>query len=200
MLTEKEKRVLEVVEDYIHNKGYSPTLEIISQALNYSNRASVMRFVKGLQDKGYLKKPEGKNKAIQLAEEGEQYCLPLVGKIAAGLPLEACEVLRRIDLKSMLDAPDQFFFEVSGDSMQDMGIVDGDYVLMKKQQLARPGSVVAAIIDEGEATLKEFHYNSDNTITLRSYNQAYKDMIYPAERVNIFAIYTGARFDPRIFK
>jgi repressor LexA len=188
------------VEDFIHNKGYSPTLEMIAQSLNYNNRASVIRFVKSLQDKQYLKKPDGKNKSIQLADEGQQYCLPLVGKIAAGLPLEACEVLRQIDLKNMLDTPDQFFFEVSGDSMQDIGIVDGDFVLMKKQQLAKPGSIVAAIIDDGEATLKEFYYNNNNTVTLKSYNQAYKDMIYPAERVNIFAIYTGARFDPRIFK
>ena len=200
MLTEKEKRVLEVIENFIHEKGYSPTLEVIAQTLNYSNRASVVRYVKNLQDKGYLRKPDGKNKSIALAEEGQQYCLPLVGKIAAGLPLEACEVLKRIDFKEVLSTPDQFFFEISGDSMKDIGIVDGDYVLMKKQQLAKPGSIVAAIIDEGEATLKEFHYNDDNTITLKSYNDDYTDQVYPAERVNIFAIYTGARFDPRLFK
>ena len=200
MLTEKENNVLKVVEDYVHNKGYCPTLENIAQSLNYSNRASVIRFVKSLQDKGYLRKPDHKSRAITLSEEGEQFCLPLMGKIAAGKPLEACEVLKRIDFKDVMTTPDQFFFEISGDSMKDMGIVDGDYVLMKKQQLAKPGSIVAAIIDEGEATLKEFHYNDDNTITLKSYNDAYADQVYPAERVNIFAIYTGARFDPKIFR
>ena len=192
-MTKNEQKALNIIEYYITEKGYSPTYEDISQAMGLSNRSSIVRYVKNLQEKGYIRIPEGKRKAIEII--GQQFTLPLVGTVAAGQPLEAYEVLEHLDVHTLIDAPNQYLLQVSGESMKEAGIIDGDLVLIKKQEIARNGQIVVALIDNREATLKEFQINDNDTISLLPHNVDLKTQIYPIGRVSVQGIYQGVRFD-----
>tara|TARA_R110002167_G_scaffold354996_1_gene569108 strand:+ start:175 stop:774 length:600 start_codon:yes stop_codon:yes gene_type:complete len=192
-LTNNEQKVLNIIEYFISEKGHSPTYDEIAQAMGLSNRSSVVRYVKNLQEKNHLRIPEGKRKSIEII--GQQLTLPLIGTVAAGQPLEAYEVLQNIDIHSLIEAPNQYLLEVSGESMIDAGIIDGDLVLIKKQEIARNGQIVVALIDNREATLKEIQMNTNDTVSLIPHNMDLKTQIYPMDRVSVQGVYQGARFD-----
>ena len=117
--------------------------------------------------------------------------IPLVGKIAAGLPLEAIEDQQELNLAEMFMGPELFALRVTGDSMVDAGILDEDYVIIRKQPEARDGDIVVAMIDKSEATLKRFKRKSEDQIALIPENQFMEPMIYAAERVSIHGVLVG---------
>jgi len=192
-MTKNEQKLLNVIEYFITEKGYSPTYDDMAQAMGLSNRSSIVRYVKGLQSKGHIRIPEGKRKSVELI--GQQFTLPLVGKVAAGQPLDAYEVLESIDVHSLIDAPNQYLLQISGDSMKECGIIDGDLVLIKKQEIARDGQIVVALIDNREATIKEFKVNSNNTVSLIPHNIDLETQVYPIDKISVQGIYQGVRFD-----
>ena len=117
--------------------------------------------------------------------------IPLLGRIAAGLPLEAIEDKQELNLAEMFMGPELFALRVTGDSMMDAGILDEDYVIIRKQPVAKDGDIVVAMIDKAEATLKRFKRKSEGQIALIPENQDMEPMIYAAERVSIHGILVG---------
>jgi len=114
-----------------------------------------------------------------------------VGKIAAGLPIEAVEDQQELNLAEMFMGPDLFALRVSGDSMIDAGILDGDYVVIRKQPVAHDGDIVVALIDRVEATLKRFRRISNSEVRLIPENPDMDPMTYRADRVTIHGVLVG---------
>ncbi|MEX0586750.1 MAG: transcriptional repressor LexA [Pirellulales bacterium] len=157
-LTKKQLLVYEFIRDKIRNRGYGPTVREMGDHFGISSPNGVVCHLKALEKKGMITREPNMSRAIQLAIEPiEEKGVPLVGRIAAGVLHEAIEQRERIDFDAIFNRKNQFALEVSGESMIDDHISDGDFVICKKQRTARPGQIVVAQTEEGEATLKRWH-------------------------------------------
>jgi repressor LexA len=157
-LTERQKDVYEFVRDKIRNRGYGPTVREIGDHFHISSPNGVMCHLKALEKKGLITREPNMSRAIQLsAEPIEERGLPLAGRIAAGVLHEAIEQDERVDFGAMFDHKNMFVLEVTGESMIDAQIADGDYVVVRKQRTARDGQITVVQTEEGEATLKRFY-------------------------------------------
>lgn len=173
-LTERQKDVYEFVRDKIRNRGYGPTVREIGDHFHISSPNGVMCHLKALEKKGLITREPNMSRAIQLsAEPIEERGLPLAGRIAAGVLHEAIEQDERVDFGAMFDHKNLFVLEVSGESMIDAQIADGDYVVVRKQRTARDGQITVVQTEEGEATLKRF-YLEKNRIRLEPANASMK--------------------------
>jgi repressor LexA len=193
MLTTQEQNTLQFIRNYIAQFGYAPKFKEIGQAIGVNSQGTVHRYVQSLEDKGYLNRAKGNARGMSLAELPmvSPPVIPLVGRIAAGLPIEAIEDQQELNLSELFMGPDLFALRVTGDSMIDAGILDNDYVIIKKQPIARDGDIVVAMIDRVEATLKRFRRKSNAEVMLIPENPDMQPMIYPAERVTIHGILVG---------
>lgn len=171
-LTLKQEQVLNEIKKFIATKGYSPTIRELCKICNLNSTATMFVHVKNLINKGYLKQAESKFRTLELNvvneydnKKEDTVDVPLLGKIAAGNPIEA------------ISHPDEFFtlptsmiplnsevfsLVVKGDSMINVGINDNDIVIIKKQSNANNGEIVAAMTDENEVTLKRFYKEKDH--------------------------------------
>jgi len=173
-LTERQKDVYEFVRDKIRNRGYGPTVREIGDYFQISSPNGVMCHLKALEKKGLITREPNMSRAIQLAAEPiEEKGLPLAGRIAAGVLHEAIEQDERIDFGAMFDQKNLFVLEVSGESMIDAQIADGDFVVVRRQRTARDGQIAVVQTEEGEATLKRF-YLEKNRIRLEPANATMK--------------------------
>jgi repressor LexA len=193
-LSEKEHVVYKFIKRHIDKNGYSPTYRQIQEGLGYQSIGAVQRFLKQLSNKGYIQVGEGQRRGISLLEEesAEATRLPMLGKVAAGLPIEAVESNEFIDVaKSMVKAGHQFFaLQVKGDSMIEDHIADGDYVIIKKQKTAHEGEIIVALIDN-EATLKRFRKKKD-VIELHPANKNYQPIkVRENSNFEILGVLTG---------
>jgi len=193
-LTDRQKAVLEFIQDHIEETGYPPTIREIGDHLGITSTNGVNDHLKALERKGYLERQTGKSRALKPLRtpdgspvpkqpepaEGradderaaDTHAVPVVGRIAAGAPVEAVE--NTDDVLSIGQGlvgrnDDLFALEVEGDSMIDDGIFDGDYVFVRKQRTANNGDIVAAKVD-GEATVKRF-FREDGRIRLQPANE-----------------------------
>ncbi len=155
-LTERQQAVFDFIRDKIFNRGYGPTVREIGDHFDISSPNGVMCHLRALEKKGLILRTPNKSRAIELTRDAleESRGLPLVGCVAAGLTNLAFEQHERIDFGQLFSKKDLFVLEVRGDSMIEAQIADGDYVVIKRQRTARPGQIVVAQTDEGEATLK----------------------------------------------
>jgi repressor LexA len=175
-LTDRQKEVYEFIRDKIRNRGYGPTVREIGDQFDISSPNGVMCHLKALEKKGLITREPNMSRAIQLAAEPiEERGMPLAGRIAAGVLHEAIEQDERLDLDALFHAKNknQFALKVSGDSMIEAQIADGDYVIVRKQRSARDGQIAVVQTDEGEATLKRF-FLERNRIRLEPANSAMK--------------------------
>lgn len=174
-LTKRQKMVYNFIRDKIQNRGYGPTVREIGQRFNIRSPNGVMCHLKALERKGLIRRSPNKSRAIQLAKEPRsQKGLPLVGRVAAGVMHEAIEQSqRRIQLDRLFKGKSLFVLEVSGDSMIDANIQDGDYVVIQPRNTAGPGQMVVARTEDGEATLKYWHPEK-NRIRLQPANKKMK--------------------------
>jgi repressor LexA len=157
-LTKRQKHVYEFIRDKIRNRGYGPTVREIGENFGISSPNGVMCHLKALEKKGLIIREPNMSRAIQLAAEPiEERGLPLAGRIAAGVLHEAIEQTERVDFEAMFNKKNLYVLKVSGDSMIDAQIADGDYVVIRKQSKALPGQIVVAETDEGDATLKRWY-------------------------------------------
>ena len=172
-LTKRQLAVYEFIRDKIRNRGYGPTVREIGEQFHISSPNGVMCHLKALEKKGLIYRSPNKSRAIELLKESieEERGLPLAGRVAAGMTTLAIEQQERVDFGEFFDKKNQFVLEVSGDSMIEAQIADGDYVVVKKQKTAHPGQMVVAQTPEGEATLKYWHPES-NRIRLQPANSA----------------------------
>ena len=185
MLTRLERRMLAFVGDYLAQHDHSPSLSEIGAALEISSRGTVNRYVHALIAKGVLCATTDKHRHLYLpAPMASATTLPLLGRIAAGRPIEAIAGEDTLDLAEWV-SPHRFVLKVCGDSMIDDGIFDGDYAIIERGDTAVEGDTVVALIDNTEATLKHLHYLPDDHIKLAPANAAYAALIYPAKRVTI---------------
>ncbi len=177
-LTDRQREVYEFIRDKIRNRGYGPTVREIGDAFDISSPNGVMCHLKALEKKGLISREPNMSRAIQLiAEPIEEKGLPLAGRIAAGVLHEAIEQDERLDLEAMFlhKTKTTFALKVTGDSMIDAQIADGDYVVVRKQRTARDGQIAVVQTDDGEATLKRF-YLEKNRIRLEPANASMKSI------------------------
>ena len=183
-LTNKQNQVLDYIKQSIAKNGFPPTVREIGSALGLSSSATVHAHITTLENKGYLKRVGAKNRAIELLvkneyEKEDVVDVPLLGKVTAGSPIEAIEM------------PDEFFtvpsylipakkevftLRVSGESMINAGVHDGDIVIVQRQQVANNGDMVVAMTEDNEVTLKTF-YKEDGYFRLQPENDTMAPII-----------------------
>ncbi|WII72496.1 transcriptional repressor LexA [Bdellovibrio sp. 22V] len=225
-LTPKEKSVLEFIESHILSSGVSPSYQEIKDHFGLASFNSVQNYLKQLTNKGYIENPLGQKRAIQvlhsasavaenlskkvstttgsprtqlLQARDEILSLPLLGKVAAGQPIEALKHDEFVDVPpSMVRNPSKSFaLKVQGDSMIEDGIFDEDIILIQKQESASNGDIIVATV-ENEATVKRFYLrarpesgSSEKLVELRPSNSTMKSMWYSPEDVSIRGIVVG---------
>ncbi|HBO43718.1 MAG TPA: repressor LexA [Planctomycetaceae bacterium] len=175
-LTERQRDVYDFIREKIRARGYGPTVREIGDRFEIRSPNGVVCHLKALEKKGLISREANRSRAIQLSGDplGGRG-LPLAGRIAAGVLHEAIEQDEQLDLGQMFDTEDSkiFALEVSGDSMIEDQIADGDYVIIRRQATARKGQTVVALTDEGEATLKRW-FPEKNRIRLEPANASMK--------------------------
>ena len=183
-LTPKKKKILEFIDKYTEKQGYSPTLQEIAKKFKLKSIATVHQHLEELKNSGYLKRGFNKARDVSVLDDkeadyspGNTINLPIAGLITAGEPIEAIE-----DKSETLTVPrelinddNSYVLKVKGDSMVESLISDGDFVIVQKQDVASNGDIVVALLDDGSATLKEFH-KEKNYIRLQPRNKKYKPL------------------------
>ena len=185
-LTNQQEKMLDIIKKYIVNHGYAPTVRELCQEMNLSSTATVQVHLNNLEKKGYIKKEESKNRTIEILVDNEYEVkneliteVPLLGKITAGNPIEAIERPDEyFSLPSYLipKNKDVFTLLVSGESMINAGILDGDIVIVERKNTANNGEIVVAMTEDNEVTLKTF-YKEDGYIRLQPENDTMEPFI-----------------------
>lgn len=176
-LTQRQQRIVDFIQETVRERGYPPTVREIGEAVGLTSSSSVHSQLRNLERKGYITKDPAKPRAIGLPTEGHSVSVPLVGSIAAGAPTLAAE-----DVEDYLAVPRSFApddrehlaLRIKGDSMVGAGILDGDLVVVRKQDNARDGEIVAALLEgvaEPEATVKRLR-RRDGRVMLVPENEA----------------------------
>ena len=199
-LTKRQKQVYDFLAQFVEEHGYSPSFEEIGEGLGLSSLATVHKHVSNLEQKGLLKRDYNRSRSIDLVKPRGRMrqiiggapptapvpdlVLPLMGRIAAGRPVEALENPESISLGDFTRSKDVYVLQVSGESMQDEHIVNGDYVLVEKTNVARDGEIVVALVSGSDATLKRIYTEGDK-IRLQPSNAAMQPIVVPAASVQI---------------
>ncbi|MBS1815904.1 MAG: transcriptional repressor LexA [Acidobacteria bacterium] len=186
-ITRRQKDVLDFLNGFTQKNGYSPSYEEIAQGLGLNSLATVHKHITNLQNKGLLQRAHNRSRSIdvlspRLPRRADR--LPLLGRIAAGKPVEAVENAESISLSEIIGNREVFALEVRGDSMRDEHIVNGDFVLVERTNTAREGEIIVALVDGADATLKRF-YREGAQIRLQPSNAEMAPIYAPAERVQI---------------
>ncbi len=183
MITKKQREVLDFIISYSKKKGYAPSLNEICKNFKLSSVSTAHFHISKLKKEGYLEKLKNKARAISVPEKEQLVKIPLMGVIAAGEPIEAIRQNEYIAVaKTKLPQNGDFYaLRVSGNSMIDENIKDGDVVLVKQQEVADNGQRVVALIDNYEATLKKY-YRERNQVRLQPANSAYEPIIIRKDR------------------
>ena len=190
MLTQGQSKIWYFIQDYVSKFQYSPTIAEITLGLGLKSRSAVHRAVQVIAEEGLVRLVPHKRRNIEIIEEDE-YALPLVGKIAAGQPIEAIETQESVNINSMFIGKNRYLLRVTGDSMIGDNICDGDYIICEQCNTARDGTIVVALIDNHEATLKRIFRNENTTVTLVPSNPELSPMVYPADRVTVQGTFIG---------
>lgn len=178
-LTEQPRKVLEFLKQEIAAKGYPPSVREIGDALGLASSSTVHGHLTRLEDKGYIRRDPTKPRAIEILDDGatktrkRTASIPLLGQVAAGLPILAAQTVEEeipYPLERLRgDVSDHFFLTVKGDSMIEAGIFSGDLILVRRQETARNGEIIVALIED-EATVKYF-FRENGRIRLQPANQ-----------------------------
>ena len=201
MLTEKQRKLLLFINDALNKKGVSPSYDEMRQALDLKSKSGIFRLLASLEERGFLRKLPHKARAlevlklpqaqiIQITPQNppveEERKIPLYGKIACGLPIEAVrDMTNHIPFPmSLLGRGEHYALTVEGDSMIDVGIMDGDTVIIERTDRAENGQIVVALVDEQEVTLKRWR-RQGSSIALEPENPTYQTRILPESRVRV---------------
>lgn len=211
MLTSKQKELLLYIHERIKETGVSPSFDEMKEALDLASKSGIHRLITALEERGFLRRLAHRARALEVlklpesaapaapskgrggfrpAVVGEGHAandsVPILGKIAAGVPIEAVqnEIGRIAVPADMVGDGEHFALEVRGDSMIGAGILDGDVVVLKRAESAESGDIVVALIDAEEATLKRLRKRG-NSIALEAANPAYETRIFGPDRVRI---------------
>ncbi|GMQ83694.1 MAG: transcriptional repressor LexA [Gammaproteobacteria bacterium] len=195
MLTERQQATYQFIHDYHLRRGCAPKLTEIADGIGIRSKGVVHRYIKAIAEEGLIEILPGRHRGIRMAGHLEspvtESTLPLVGKIAAGHPIEAIPDHNTFDLSAFFLGPNRFVLKIQGDSMIDAGILEDDMVVVEQRDTAKDGDIVVALIDKDEATLKYLQQNDNGTVTLLPANQTMQPMNYPADRVQIQGVVVG---------
>ncbi len=189
MLTFKQKKLLDFLVDYYNENNVYPTFDEMRDFLKIKSKSGIHKLLSSLEEKGYVNRLPHKARALSInssVNENEKN-LPFLGRIAAGNPIEAITgSFEQISVPNYLinNKDEHFSLEVSGDSMVDAGIFDGDIVIIRKTEAANSGDIIVALIDQNEVTLKRFR-SFKNSIALEPANKNYKIRLFGEDRVKI---------------
>lgn len=201
MLTEKQRQLLLFINDILNKRGVSPSYEEMRCALNLKSKSGIFRLLASLEERGFLRKMPHRARALEVLKLPQaqviqiypdnppieqEALIPLYGKIACGLPIEAVrDMTNHIPVPmSLLGRGEHYALTVEGDSMIDVGIMDGDTVIIERTDTAENGQIVVALVDEQEVTLKRWR-RQGSSIALEPENPAYQTRILPESRVRV---------------
>lgn len=207
MLTRKQHELICFIHDRLDETGVSPSFEEMKDALDLKSKSGVHRLISALEERGFLRRLPNRARALEVLKMPERaeakaavspatrrmvpepandvIEVPLHGRIAAGVPIEAFEGSTSLPVPAaLLGSGDHFALEVAGDSMVEAGILDGDYALIRRQEVARDGEIVVALIEDSEATLKYFRHEGA-MIRLDPANRAYDPQRYSPAQVRV---------------
>ncbi|WP_099192051.1 transcriptional repressor LexA [Tepidibacter mesophilus] len=186
-LTDKQIEILNFLKLQINKKGYPPSVREICSAVNLKSTSTVHSHLSKLEEKGYIRKDKTKPRAIEILDSNddslfsrkETIDIPLVGSVTAGAPILATENIEEfIPLpSSLIDANNTFMLKIKGDSMINAGILDGDYIIVNKQNTARNGEIVVVLTEDNESTVKRF-FKEKNRIRLQPENPYMEPMYF----------------------
>lgn len=193
-ITLKQQKVLDFIRSEVERCNYPPSVREICRALGFRSSSTAHAYLGALQEKGYLRRDPAKPRAIELLDPAlagmERRCTyaPLIGRAPAGRPFLAEENFEGFfPLPADLGGEGTFVLQVSGESMTGAGILDGDYVIVRRQETAENGEIVVALL-ENEATVKRFYRNQEN-VRLQPENPAYEPIV--TREVQILGKVTG---------
>src|SRR5947209_14858530 len=205
MLTAKQRELLLMIDSRLKETGISPSFDEMREALDLKSKSGVHRLISALEERGFIRRLANRARALEVvklpetrpsatvtqirpadaAAANDTMEIPLHGRIAAGTPIEALQGTESFAVPAaLLGAGDHYALEVSGDSMVEEGILDGDFALIRRVDTAREGEIVVALIDEAEATLKTFR-REGQMIRLDPANRRYEAQRYRPDQVRI---------------
>ena len=214
MLTRKQHELVCFIDDRLNETGVSPSFEEMKEALDLKSKSGVHRLISALEERGFIRRLPNRARALEVVkmpERGEVIKkaggsnvvsmptrvptvpqpandvlqIPLHGRIAAGMPIEAMEGQTMLSVPAaLLGSGEHYALEVSGDSMVEAGILDGDYALIRKSDVAREGDIIVALVDDSEATLKYFR-REGTMVRLDPANRAYEPQRYQPGQVRV---------------
>jgi repressor LexA len=212
MLTKKQHELICFIADRLNDTGVSPSFEEMKDALDLKSKSGVHRLISALEERGFLRRLPNRARALEVLKMPERggetrkaapksnvvtferpapqpandvIEIPLHGRIAAGVPIEALEGSMMLPVPAaLLGSGEHYALEVAGDSMVEAGIFDGDYALIRRQETARDGEIVVALIEDNEATLKYFR-NEGSMVRLDPANRSYDPQRYRPDQVRV---------------
>ena len=195
MLTESQYKTFEFIRRFIEKQEYAPTIAENAQWLGVKSHSHIHRNVQAIAEEGLIQLIPNKQRNIHLVdpdEQGRQGELPLKGRIAAGLPIEAIEDRETVNVSELFLGNDRYVLQVVGDSMLGDNICDGDMIVCQSANRARTGDIEVALVDNEETTLKRFKEDkAKGVVHLIPSNTTFAEMIYESHRVQIQGIYLG---------
>jgi repressor LexA len=187
-VTRRQKEVLDFLSNFVQRNGYSPSFEEIARGLGLKSLATVHKHITNLQKKGLLQRAHNRSRSIDVlpprSKTRRSDRLPLLGRIAAGQPVDAAETSETIALADIIGNREVFALQVRGDSMRDEHIVDGDYVLVEHTSTARQGEIIVALVRGSETTLKRY-YIEGTMVRLQPSNTEMEPIYVPLSQIAI---------------
>src|SRR3989440_6440736 len=200
-LTKRQKEVLDYLVAFETKHGYAPSFEDIVKCLKHTSLATVHKHITTLEKKGFIRRGYNQSRSIEIIQlpksvkdqvsDRKMQELPLVGRIAAGRPLEAVEERETISLGDFARGGNSFVLQVKGSSMIEDHIMDGDFVVCEQTQVANAGDIVVALIGGGEATLKRVYREGGGKIRLPPAKSAMAPLMGAADDLKIYGPVTG---------
>jgi repressor LexA len=195
-LTKRQKEILDFLEAFLEEHGYPPSFEEIARHFGYTSLATVHEHLENLRQKGYIRKSYNASRSIELIPSGRTAAaleLPLLGRVAAGVPIEAIEDQETVAVpQDMISRGGQHYvLRVKGNSMIDEQIRDGDFVIVNARNTAQNGEVVVALVNGEMATVKKFYLERDGRVRLQPANAALPPLYYPGEDVRVQGVVVG---------
>ena len=197
-LTIRQKQVLDFIADSIEKNGYSPSYEEMARGLDLASLATVHKHVTALEEKGYLRRSYNQSRSLEVSPQYREELrrfrqrgaeaameLPLLGRIAAGAPVEAFAADAKLNFTDFVGHTDTFALEVRGDSMIEDHICSGDYVLVERTSAIRDGDIVVALVDGVETTLKRLYREPGGQVRLQPANSTMQPIVVPAASVEV---------------
>src|SRR5689334_3808272 len=194
-LTRRQKELMDFLSEFISKNGYSPSYEEIAAGLKLASLATVHKHIQALQAKNYLRRSFNHSRSLEIAERyfAEEQArhpradvsIPLLGRIAAGMPVEAIQNPEVLQFSDFARNDSTFALQVRGDSMIEDHICSGDYVLVEKTDSIKNGEIVVALVDGSDATLKRYYHEPDGKIRLQPANATMQPIYVQPEQLQV---------------